>query len=50
MSNILRFISMVAYEFYANLHENVSVPREKEFDKVYVRGHVYDFSQPFALI
>ena len=44
MSNIPRFVSKVIYEFYANLNDNVCVPGENEFEKVYVRGHMYDFS------
>ena len=37
-------MSKVVHEFYANLIENIFVPREKEFEKVYVRAYVYDFS------
>ena len=46
--NVPRFVAKVFHEFYANLNDNVVVLREKEFDKVYVRGHMYDFS-PMAI-
>ena len=44
ITNILRFIAKVVHEFYATLNDNVAVLGEKEFGKVYVMGHIYDFS------
>ena len=32
------------HEFYANLSDNITVPSEPEFETVYVRDYVYDFS------
>ena len=34
---------MVMYEFYANLNDNIIVQGEAQFEKVFVRGHIYKF-------
>ena len=44
MTNIPKFVTKVIHEFYANLSNNIVVKRESKFEKVFVRGHVYDFS------
>ena len=44
ISNIPRFVSKVIHEFYANLSDEMLVEGEEQFEKVFVRGHVYDFS------
>lgn len=37
------FVAAVVYEFYENLSSSISVVGSPQFQKVYVRGHVYDF-------
>ena len=32
------------HEYYANLSDNIAVPGEPQFKKVYVRDHIYNFS------
>ena len=44
VSNIPRFITQVVHEFYANFSDNIVVEGEDQFEKVFVRGHVYEFS------
>ena len=44
ISNIPRFVTKVLHEFYANLSDNIVVQEEPQFEKVFVRGHVYEFS------
>ena len=44
ISIVTRFVAKVVHKFDANLNDNIVVPREEEFKKVYVRGHIYDFS------
>ena len=44
MSNIPLFLTTVVHEFYANLSDNIAVEGEEQFEKVFVRGHVYEFS------
>ena len=44
ISNIPRFITKVVHEFHANLSDNILVKGEEQFEKVFVRGHVYEFS------
>ena len=44
VSNIPKFVTKVVHEFYANLSDNILVEGEDEFEKVFVRGHVYEFS------
>ena len=44
MSNIPHFVTKVVHEFYANLSENMVIEGEEQFEKVFVRGHVYEFS------
>ena len=44
ISNIPRFIAKVVHEFYANLSDYIVVQGEPQFEKVFVRGHVYEFS------
>ena len=44
MSKIKGFIPRVVHEFYANLSENIDVPECLEFEKVFVRGHLCEFS------
>ena len=44
MSNIPRFVTKVVHEFHANLSDNILVEGEDEFEKVFVRGHMYEFS------
>ena len=36
------------HEFYANFSDNILIQREPQFEKVFVRGHIYEFS-PSAL-
>ena len=43
ISDVKTFILGVVHEFYANLSEIVDVLDSLEFEKVYVRGHVYEF-------
>ena len=33
------------HEFYDNLSDNIIVLGERQFEKVYVRGHIYNFSR-----
>ena len=42
--NIPYFVTKVVHEFYANVSDNILVEGEEQFEKVFVRGHVYDFS------
>ena len=44
VSNVKGFIHTVVHEFYANLFEIVNVAESLEFEKVYVHGHIYEFS------
>ena len=44
MSNNPRFVTKVVHEFYAHVCDNILVEEEDEFEKVYMRGHVYEFS------
>ena len=44
INNIPRYVTKVVHEFYANLSDNITVPGESQFEKVYVKGHVYGFS------
>ena len=44
ISNIPRFFTKVIHEFFTNLSDKILVEREDEFGKVFVKGHVYDFS------
>ena len=44
VSDVKGFIPTVVYEFYANLSENLNVAKSLLFEKVYVCGHVYEFS------
>ena len=44
ISNIPKFVTKVVQEFYANLSNNIVVEGEPQFEKVFVRGHVYEFS------
>ena len=39
-SNIPIFIAKVVYAFYANLNDSVAIPKEKEFEKLYVRSQL----------
>ena len=32
------------HEFYANLSDNIVVQGEDQFEKFFVRGHIYEFS------
>ena len=41
---IPRFVTKVVHEFYANLSDNINVQREPQFEKVFVKGHMYEFS------
>ena len=43
ISNIPRFVTKVIHEFHANLSDDMLVDGEEQFEKVLVRGHVYDF-------
>ena len=43
--NIPRYVTKAVHEFYANLSDNIVVPSESQFEKVYVRGNVYEFSR-----
>ena len=45
ISNIPRFVTKVVHEFYANLSDNIVVEGEDQYEKVFVRGHIYEFSQ-----
>ena len=44
ISNIPRFVTKVIHEYYANLSDNIVVEREDVYEKVFVKGHVHDFS------
>ena len=44
ISNIPRFITKVVHESYANLSDNIVVQGKAQFEKVFVKGHVYKFS------
>ena len=44
LSNIPRFVTKAIHEFYANLSDNMLVEGEEQFEKFFVRRHVYDFS------
>ena len=44
MTNIPRFVTKVIHKFYTNLSDNIVVKGESEFEKVFMRGLVYDFS------
>ena len=44
ISNIPRFVTKVVHKFYANLGDNIVVQGEPQFEKVFVRGHIYEFS------
>ena len=44
VSNVKGFIPSVGHDFYDNLSKNVDVADSLEFKKVYVRGHIYEFS------
>ena len=44
MSNIPRFVTKVIHEFYANLSDKILIVGDDEFEKVFVQGHVYEFS------
>ena len=39
-----RFVTKVVHEFYANLSDNIVVEGEDQYKKVFVRGHIYEFS------
>ena len=41
---IPRFVTNAVYQFYANLSDNILVAREDQFEKVAVKGCVYEFS------
>ena len=34
----------MVHEFYANLSDNIVVQGEDQFEKFFVRGHIYEFS------
>ena len=44
ISNVPRFVTKVVHKFYANLIDNIVVQGEDQFEKVFVREHVYEFS------
>ena len=44
VSNIPRFITKVVHEFYTTLSDNILVQGEPQFERVFVRGHIYEFS------
>ena len=44
ISNIPRFITKDVHEFYANLSDNIVVQGETQFERVFVKGHIYEFS------
>ena len=44
ITNIPRFVTKVVHEFYANLSDNMVVQGDSQFEKVFVRGHIYEFS------
>ena len=42
MSNIPRFVTKVVHEFfYANFSDNIVIEGEDQFEKAFVRGHIY---------
>ena len=43
ISNIPRFVTKVVHKFYANLSDNIPVQGEPQFEKVFVRSHIYEF-------
>ena len=42
--DVKEYVPSIVREFYANLSEDVDSEGKPEFQKVFVRGHVYDFS------
>ena len=44
ISNVPRFVTKVVHEFYTNLSDNIIIEGEDQFEKVFVRGYVYEFS------
>ena len=42
--NIFQFVTKVVHEFYANLSDNIVVQGEDQFEKVVVRGYIFEFS------
>ena len=38
------FVTTVVHEFYANLSNNIVVEGEDQYEKVFVRGNIYEFS------
>ena len=47
VSCIKGFVPRIVHEFYANMSEDIETKRHPCYYKVYVRGHVYDFSCRF---
>ena len=44
ISNVPRFVTKVMHEFYVNLSDNIVIEGNNQYEKVFVRGHVYEFS------
>ena len=43
ITKIPRFVTKVVHEFYDNLSDNIVVQGEAQFEKLFVKGHVYEF-------
>ena len=44
VTEIQGFVAGVVHKFYVNLSENIDMLKSLESEKVYVRGHAYEFS------
>ena len=44
VTKVKPFVKNFIFEFYANLVAEIDDPASKVFHKVYVRGHLFDFS------
>ena len=42
------FVMIVVLEFYSNLTKGMRDPTSSHFQKVYVRGHLFDFSLKYS--
>ena len=42
--DVKEYVPRIVREFYANLSEDVDSKGKPEFQRVFMRGHVYDFS------
>lgn len=44
VSIVKPFVKNVVFEFYANLVNEINDPKSPTFSKVFIRGHMFDFS------